>query len=319
MEKMILLSRLFSQGRALLEGKIQMEELYTDHPGEYLEKLGEADVILLGNQKFGSDLIEKLPRLKIIAKQGSGYDNIDLSAATSRGIPVVLSAGANANAVAEHVIAMVLAANKNLHDYDRAVRCGDFSYRYECRTREIRGKTIGLVGCGNIGKRVCQLAHGLDMEVLIFDPYIDRNQRGCMEAVFCETLKELLERSDTVSVHVPLTDQTRGMMGEQEIGWMKDGAVLVNCSRGGIVNEDALCRALKNGKLSAAGIDVFEKEPADRENPLFQLDNVIVTPHCAALTAETAGEMSRMTAEGILDALNGKPCQKAANPEVFKA
>lgn len=306
MAKMILLSRLFSQGKALLQGKVEMEELYTDHPEDHLEKLQEAEVILIGNQKFGSDLIEKLPKLRIIAKQGSGYDNIDVAAARKRGISIVLSAGVNANAVAEHVITLALAANKNLQEYDRAVRSGDFSYRYQCRTREIRGTAIGLIGCGNIGKRVCQLAQGLGMKVLVFDPYIDQGWCRDMQVTSCETLKELLEKSDTVSVHVPLTDQTRGMLGEREIGWMKDGAVLVNCSRGGIVKEAALCQALKEKKLFAAGIDVFEKEPADSANPLFELENVIVTPHCAALTVETAGEMSRLTAEGILEALNGK-------------
>lgn len=318
MKKMILLSRLFSQGMEMLRGKVELEELFTDNPLEHLEKLQQADIILLGNQKFGRDVIEKLPGLKIIAKQGSGYDNIDIAAATERKIPVVLSAGANASAVAEHVIALVLAANKNLHYYDRAVRDGEFSVRTQCRSQELGEKIIGLVGCGNIGAKVGAYASGLGMRVLIYDPYL--NQERCKEMGFslCGTLKELLEQSDTVSVHVPLTEGTRGMIGAQEIAWMKDGAVLVNCSRGGIVQEEALYQALKTGKLFAAGMDVFEQEPADKNNRLFEMDNVIVTPHCAALTRETSGAMSSMTAEGILDVLAGKPCRKAANPEVFQ-
>lgn len=318
MIKMVLLSRLFAQGMEILREKVELDEVYTDEPLEYLEKLRQADVILLGNQKFGRDIIEKLPRLKILAKQGSGYDNIDVEAATERNIPVVLSAGANANAVAEHVIALVLAANKNLHYYGNAVRRGEFSARSQCRTQEIGQKTIGLVGCGNIGVKVGSYAAGLGMKVIIYDPYLDPGR--CREMGFspCETLEELLEKSDTVSVHVPLTEQTRGMIGEQEISRMKDGAVLVNCSRGGVVDEAALYTALKEEKLFSAGIDVFEKEPADSSNKLFELENVIVTPHCAALTRETSNEMSRMTAEGILDVLAGKPCRKAANPEVFR-
>lgn len=317
MKKLVLLSKLFDPGMELLCGQLEIIEAITDHPEEKLELLKEADAILLGNQQFGRDMMERLPGLKLLAKQGSGYDNIDIQAATRRGIPVVLSAGANAGAVAEHVMMMVLAANKNLYYYDNAVRNGHFQVRSSCQSRTVEESVIGLVGCGSIGRMVGRYAQGMRMDVRVYDPYMNHKEAEELGFTVCNSLNELLEQSDTISIHVPLNDQTSNMIGSQQIARMKDGSVLVNCSRGGVVDEDALYQALKSKKLLAAGIDVYENEPAPQHHPLFSLDNVIVTPHSAALTKEAASIMSTMTAQGILDVLHHIPCQKAANPQVF--
>lgn len=317
MKELVLLSKLFEPGRSLLPPDIHVTECYTDEPETRLDILERADVILLGNQKFPGTLIDRLPRLKVLAKQGSGYDNIDVAAAGRRGIPVVLSAGANANSVAEHVMMLILAVNKRLTAYDHSARSGDFSARSRCEAREIKGKRLGLVGCGSIGKLVGTFAKGMGMEILSYDPYLPKQEAAALGFQSCRTLEELLEQSDTVSVHVPLNDSTRHMIGRKELRRMKDGAVLVNCSRGGTVDETALLEALTSKKLWGAGIDVYEEEPAKAENPLFALSNVIATPHSAALTQESAAGMSSMTIEGILDVLNQRPCRMAANPEVF--
>lgn len=318
MSRLVLLSKLYDPGRQMLPDDLEVVEAYTDFPEDMMDVLYEADIILLGNQKFPKEMIDRLPHLKAIAKQGSGYDNIDVKAASDRGIPVILSAGANAYSVAEHVIMMVLAANKNLHRYESAVRNGEFGIRSRCFAKEVGGTKLGLVGCGNIGMATGYLAKGLNMDVLAYDPCLTEEEIKKSGFQYCETFEQLLMESDTVSVHVPLNEKTRGMIGKAEIRKMKDGAVLINCSRGGIVREDALYDALVCGKLSAAGIDVYEQEPVMADHPLFTLDNVTATPHSAALTQDAAAVMSTMTVKGILDILHGKPCEKAANPEVFE-
>lgn len=318
MERIILLSKLYDAGRAMLEGKAELVEAYCDNPREVEALFEGAAGILLGNQKFGADIIARHPNLKFLAKQGSGFDNIDTAAATRAGMPVVISAGANAQAVAEHVMLLTLAANRCLYRYETAIRKGNFAVRSSCASRELQGKTLGLVGLGRIGRAVEKYARAFGMKTLAYDPWISPENAKETDCCLCESLEELLERSDTVSIHVPLTPETRGMLNARTILRMKPGSVLINCSRGGIVDEDALYRALTSGHLCAAGLDVFEREPASADHPLFTLDNVIATPHCAALTWESAQAMSSKTAEGILAVLEGKCWDGVANPEVYE-
>lgn len=316
MNKLVLLSRLFDAGMSVLNGKVVIEEHFCDDPREALDILREAEGVLIGNQRFGADIIDVCQNLRLIAKQGSGVDNIDLAAATKRGIPVVISAGANAQAVAEHVMMLVLSTCRNLIRYDRATRAGDFAIRSSCEERGLHGKKIGLVGCGKIGKAVCGYADAFGMQPLVFDPYLARQEGQSFS--LCNDLDSLLRASDIVSIHVPLTNETRGMIGEREFSMMKEGSVLINCSRGGIVDETALYKALKSGRLYGAGLDVHSTEPCLSEDPLFALDNVVVTPHSAALTKESADTMSTMTAMGILAVFEGKKWNQVANPEVLQ-
>ena len=317
MNQVVMLSKLFPEGMKRLVNKVELVECLTADPMQALLQLKEADAVLIGNQTFGGDLIERLPKLRAIAKQGSGYDNIDVRAATARGIPVVLSAGTNAASVAEHVIMMVLAANRNLRMYDNAVRAGNFSIRSACVSREVGGTSIGLIGFGRIGRAVARIASALEMRILVYDPYLPRTEAEKLGLISCENLVGLLSESDTVSIHVPLTGETRGLIGEKEIACMKPSAVLINCSRGNIVDERALCRALSEGRLFSAGIDVYASEPATADNPLFAFENVCVTPHSAALTQKAAAEMSRKTAEGLLAVLAGERWETVADPSVF--
>ena len=293
----LLLSRLYDAGMKLLAGKVDTIERFTDDPWTAIDDIRKADCILIGNQRFGSGLFEEARNLRILAKQGSGTDNIDLESAGKHGVAIVTSPGANARTVAEHVMMLVLAASRNLHMYDNATRTGMFSIRSSCQETGVYGKTIGLVGYGRIGRTVASYAKAFGMEVTVYDPYLAGD---CDGARVASDLDELCAMSDVISIHVPLSKETRGLFSASVIGKMKQGAVLVNCSRGGIVDEVALCQALESGRLHAAGIDVYAHEPAAPDNPLFKLDNVVVTPHSAALTKETADAMSLMTAEGIL-------------------
>lgn len=297
--KMVLLSRLYPAGHMLLEGKLDMKECFTDNPWEAIDEIRQAECILIGNQRFDRALFNEAVSLRILAKQGSGTDNIDLEAAADKGITVVTSPGANAKTVAEHVMMLILAASRNLHMYDKNVRSGNFGIRSSCNESGLYGKQIGLIGYGRIGKEVALYSRAFGMNVSVYDPYVkDADGISC-----CKDLDELCTASDIISIHVPRTPDTVGMISAEVISKMKKGAVLVNCSRGGIVDENALYDALRSGKLHAAGIDVFANEPASANNPLFSLDNIVVTPHSAALTKETADAMSIVTAEGILKAI----------------
>ena len=317
MEKLVLLSRLFDEGLQLLRGKVVLEERFCDDPWQALDALKDADGIFLGNQKLDGALMEQCPKLRLIAKQGSGFDNIDTAAATRLKIPVVISAGVNAHAVAEHVMMLMLAASRRLHQYDNAVRTGNFAQRSACEELELGGKMLGLIGYGKIGRAVAAFAKAFGMKIAVYDPYFAAEDAAKEQVLRFETVDTLLEQSDVISIHVPLTPGTRGMIGAAQIQKMKRDAVLVNCSRGGIVDETALYEALCSGHLFGAGIDVYAQEPARADHPLFRLEQVVATPHSAALTRESSASMSRMTAEGILHVLAGEQWTCIANPDVY--
>ena len=318
MKKMLMLSKLYEEGRNLLQGKVDIVEAFCNNVSEAEPLLDQADGLFLGNQKLDGEVLRRHPNIRFVAKQGSGVDNIDLKTATELNIPVVISDGANARAVAEHVMMLILAANRRLPVYYSGVKEGNFGIRSTCQSHELQGKTLGLIGFGRIGKSVGTYAAAFGMKIAVYDPWVIPDVVRSEGYLHCETLPELLHISDTVSIHVPLTEETRGMIGRNEIEQMKKEAVLVNCSRGGIVDENALYEALSTGRLFAAGLDVFAEEPASPDNPLFMLGNVVVTPHCAALTKESSNLMSRKTAEGILAVAAGEKWQGVANPEVFR-
>jgi len=317
MKKVVLLSKLYTPGRKLLENKVTIIEHYCNNILDAEEDIQDADCILIGNQHFDSSSFALCKNLQVLAKQGSGTDNIDLISATTRKIPVVISPGANAKSVAEHVIMLILASCRNLIKYDRATRNGDYEIRTNCGEYCIYGKKIGIIGYGKIGKEVCNYSRAFGMKVLIFDPFLCNVPSYETGVDFCNDISEIFKTCDIVSLHVPLTPETRGMIGSRQISMMKTGSVLINCSRGGIIDEEALYQALYNGHLHGAGLDVFTQEPPTAANPLFSLDNVVVTPHSAALTEESAFNMSTITAKGIIAVLSKQKWEHVANPKVF--
>jgi len=314
MKTMVLFSRLFNAGYEMLKDKMNLEEHFTNNILDEIESTKKADGIFLGNQKLDGDTISSFTNLKFIAKQGSGFDNIDVQTATRLGIPVIISDGVNAKTVAEHVMMLILAASRSLAKYDRAVRNGNFAIRSSCQEHNLEGKTIGLVGYGRIGKAVGEYSKAFDMAVKVYDPFLKEQE----QVDIVDSLDELLSFSDIVSIHVPLTDSTKNLFSAETIGKMKKDSILVNCSRGGIVDEKALAEALVSGKLAGAGIDVFASEPVQADNPLIGLDNVVLTPHSAALTKESSNSMSSLTAAGILAVIEGRRWDHLANPEVYR-
>jgi D-3-phosphoglycerate dehydrogenase len=265
----------------------------------------------------GAELLGRAPNLLIVSTNGAGYDTVDMKACTDRGVLVVNQSGGNAEAVAEHVIGMMLCMVKRMNDSDRALRAGTLKNRGDYMGREAYGKTIGIVGLGNVGKRIAELAGILfKMKVLAYDPYLPSEAVKARGAEKVE-LDDLLARSDFVSINCPLTPETRNLMGAREFALMKPGAYFITTARGSIHDEGALDKALHDKKIAGAGLDVWEKEPPPASHPLMKYENVMVTPHMAGVTHEARAKMGQIAAEQMLDALDGKPVPRIINPQVW--
>ena len=211
-----------------------------------------------------------------------------------------------------------MAASKDLLSCDSKTRAGDFNVRNRYKAFEVLGKTIGLVGCGNIGRELAKLAAAIGMKVSVFDPFIDANDIASLGYTYERKLDQLLAKADIVSLHAPLTEETRAMIGKRELNLMKPSSVLINCARGELVDEGALAEALSVGRIQSAAADVLVKEPFDTANPLFKLENFIATPHMAGLTRDAASRVTTMAAEGVLAILAGKRWPHVANKEVYE-
>lgn len=268
---------------------------------------------------FSAEVLASEPGLKVIARHGAGYDNIDIETAKNRGICVTYDPVSNGNAVAEHVVALILGCAKSIVSMDQETRKGNFRLRNERLTIETSGKTLGIAGYGRIGKMVARKAgYGLGMKIIAFDPYAlraektdrDTNGRADRESdegvELTDSLESLLRNSDFVSLHMPLTEQTKKIMGEKQFEWMKPTAYLINGARGELVDEAALIRALQQGKIAGAALDVFEKEPPEQDNPLLQMDQVILSPHNAALTRDAMDSMALTAARAVDAVLRGE-------------
>lgn len=263
------------------------------------EMIRDAYGIMAGVEPYDADMLSVCENLKCVVRFGVGTDNFDLEAMKKMGLEVgVIS---NKNAVAEFALTLILACIKNLIPYDRTVREGNWD-RYSMT--ELTGKTVGLLGFGRIGKRLAELLQSFDVKILVYDPFLD-NEAAKKLNVIPASFEEVLAQSDIVSVHVPSTKETYHLLNEQAFAKMKDGAVFINTARGALVAEDALVAALKSGKLSAAGIDVYEHEPITKDNPLFALSKVVAAPHVAALTYETNYNGGMISAQSIINVLNG--------------
>jgi D-3-phosphoglycerate dehydrogenase len=269
----------------------------------------EADAVMVRMTPIRAADLARASKLKVICKQGVGFDSIDIQAAAKHGIPVLRTPGVNSEAVAEMAMALALSAARRVTETDRMLRAGAKVDRTKILGVEMWRKTVGVIGMGNIGSRVARKWQGaFEAKVVYYDPYIDVSS---LEKV--QKLEDLLRRSDLVSIHVPLTDETRKMIGAPQLALMKNTAVLVNTSRGGIIDEAALYEALKAGRIFAAGLDVWEVEPPPRDAPLLSLPNVVGTPHAAGGTFDTQERSSLQVAMQVVEVLQGKPPQNRVN------
>jgi D-3-phosphoglycerate dehydrogenase len=271
------------------------------------------------DRKYHADaeLFAKTPELLVVSTTGAGYDTVNVQACTEAGILAVNQSGGNREAVAEHVMSVMIALSKRIGETDRVMRRQANMDRNQFMGEDVHGKTIGIVGIGNVGSRIAELARGLfAMRALAYDPYLTADQIAAKGAEKVE-LDALLRQADFVSVNCPLTQQTRGMIGAREYALMQPGAYFITTARGSIHDEAALAEALGRKAIGGAGLDVWEKEPPPLDNPLLQFDNVIVSPHVAGATHQARRNLAVIAAEQILDILDGKRPPRMLNPEVW--
>ena len=267
--------------------------------------------------KGTKELLARCPELLLMSASGAGYDPVDVGACTEAGVLVVNQTGANAEAVAEHVVAMVLSLTKKVLESDRSLRRERGVDREVFKGRNAQGRTIGIVGIGNVGRRVARICgKGLEMRVLAYDPYLtdaEIEARGAMPM----PLQELVSQADFVTVHCPLNDETRGIIGRQELALMRSHAFVINTARGGVIDEDALEGALRDGKIAGAGVDVWVVEPPPMDHQLLTFDNVIATYHTAGVTEDSRTLMAQWNADQVVQTLRGERPPRLVNPEAW--
>ncbi|MEQ8196376.1 MAG: hydroxyacid dehydrogenase [Rhodospirillales bacterium] len=306
MKNVLVLGKIHDAGLQILRAApdVSFTEL-AEHVPEIFDHLSETDAIIVRMTKIDQRVIDAAPKLKIVARHGVGYEAVDVGALTARGIPLALVGNVNATAVAEHTLAMMLAMAKKLVPYDHATRNGNFKIRDSFSQTELLNKTVLVAGFGRIGREVAQRCAAFGMKVVIADPFVPAEAVQAAGYQPAENFQAALPQADYVSIHVPKTPETENLITAKEIATMKDGAFIVNVSRGGMANEGDLYEALSSGKLAGAALDVFEPEPPKPDNPLFELDNLVVSPHCGAFTVECGQRMAEVCARNVLAVFEG--------------
>lgn len=277
---------------------------------ELLPMLSDIAAIALAGTPYRQTEIEASPAMQVVARIGVGYDAVDLAALTACRVPLMVAGTANSTSVAEQAFRLMIALAKRHEALDKLVREARWGDRRAGLPTEISGKTVVIVGFGRIGTRLARRCLAFDMQVLIYDPYVDP---ATIRGAGCEPVADLdaaLTRADFVSIHCPKNAEPVGMFNASRLAKMKQSAYLVNTARGGIIDERALHRALTTGRIAAAGLDAFEAEPTPRDNPLLKLENVVASPHMAGVTAEAVAAMAVQTAKNVLSVLDGAPLRE---------
>ncbi len=316
--KVLLYEEMHEEGKTILREKADIffaERLDEDY---LVDRVRDIDgIIVRANGRASRKVMESASKLKVVGRHGVGVENIDLEAATERGIWVVNTPDANDASVAEHFFGLALMLSKMLKKGEIALREGRFEARYEYIGNELHGKTLGILGFGRIGKTVARMGYkGFEMKILYYDTIRYKEVEGEIKASQV-SLDELLSQSDYISINLPMLPETKGLVGAREFSFMKPTAFIINVARGPVWDEKALYRVLKERKIAGAGSDVFEVEPATKDHPLFQLENFIGTPHMAAHTDEALRRMSRVAVD-IIRVLEGKKPVHPVNPVVVK-
>lgn len=302
--------------------EFQVDEKTDLKPENLKEVIKDYDALIVRSAtKVTKDIIEAAAKLRVIGRAGVGLDNVDIEAATQKGIIVMNTPGGNTISTCEHTMSMILSLSRNIPQANASTKKGEWK-RSKFMGIELYNKILGIMGFGRIGTEVAKRAFSFGMKVFAYDPFLSKEVAETIGVEVVE-LKELLENSDFITVHTPLTEETRHMISTEEFSIMKKGVRIINCARGGIIDEVALVVALKEGKVSAAALDVFEKEPLSSDSELLKFDNVIITPHLGASTEEAQINVAVEVAEIVRDALLGKGIRNAANypclePEVCK-
>lgn len=307
MSKIVVTGDIHEKGMEILRSAtdVHVEIVQDFSTAEAQATLAGADAVLIRTCKLTAEHIERAQRLKVVSRYGVGTDAIDINALTKARIPLAIAGDANTVSVAEHAFFLLIAAAKAAVRYDRAVRDGQWSFRDSFEAGVLEGKRLLIVGAGRIGRQLGRRAEAFGMAVSYFDPMVDlQNEHPAWRLE--EDLHRALGDADAVSIHVPMTSETRNLFDAVMLARMKKGSILVSTARGGVVEEQALADALRSGHLKAAGIDVFEQEPVGQDNPLLSIDSVVLSPHSAALSLEGAEMTAIVAARNCIDGLAGK-------------
>lgn len=320
MKQVLVNKPIHSAALELLAKEVEVLTPFTAPPDQVVQMMEGANGLVLcaGLNVTGKEM-DRWPKLEVIGRHGAGLDFLDLQAATARGLRVVFTPEGPTESTAEHTLMLMLATARKLPLLDRATRAGNFQIRDRVVGLELKGLDLGVVGFGRIGRRVASICReALGMSVYAFDPFLPRSAIEAGGATFTPSLKELAARVDVLTVHVPLSTDTRHLVDAEVIRAMRPGAILINASRGPVVDEAALVAALQEGRLGGAGLDVYDPEPPAADHPLFALDNVVLTPHLASFTEQGRKRMGLMVAEDVLRVLRGERPLFPANPQVFE-
>jgi D-3-phosphoglycerate dehydrogenase / 2-oxoglutarate reductase len=320
--KKVLLSEIIDEaGMQVLQGKVEVI-VSPDPSNKTVGRLiPDAEALILRTAtQVTRAMIQKALRLKVISRTGGGLNNVDVEAATEHNVVVCGVKGPQDRFVAEHATSLMGALAKQFFYLDGQTRKGNFKSRFEYKPVGLAGKRVGLIGLGRIGRIVAEICiHGFGMEVSAYDPYVSPQSSGSSAIKISESMDEVISTADFLSLHVPVTDQTKGLIGKRELELMKPTSFIINTSRGEVIHEAALVDALKRGVVAGAGLDVFEKEPPDASNPLFQIPKVILTPHSAALTKDSVAKLAEGAAENALRVLEGKAPSFSPNWDTVRA
>lgn len=309
MKKRVMLQLPYSDGlKAVFEGRDDIEVEHFTELGEdnIHQHIGNYEAVVLGIAPFTPRLIEAADKLMIASRFGVGYDAVNVPALTKAGVPLSIAGIANSVTVAEHSLFFMLALAKQALAYDRETRKGNWAVRFEKPAFDLAGRTVLIMGFGRIGRRLVNRCVAMEMKVLVHDPYVLQDGIVTAGATPVSDWRGLLGEIDFLSINCMKNEETTGMIGAKELAAMQEGAFVVNTARGGIVDEAALYDALKSNTIAAAGIDPFVVEPATADNPLFELDNIIVSPHSAGVTRESVFRMGQIAAQNVVDCFDGK-------------
>jgi len=280
--------------------------------------LDGADGVIVMYEEIDAERMDRMPDCRIVSRTGIGVDNVDLAAATERGIHVTNVPDYCIPEVSDHTLALLLGLERKVVEYDRQVKAGEWDVTTGRTMHRIPERTLGLVAFGDIARAVCEKATAFGMDVITFDPYLSEEDVAGTDATLVDDLGTLLGESDYVSVHTPLTPETEEMIGDKEFGRMKESAFIINPARGGIIDEAALVDALEDGEIAGAALDVLAEEPPEPDDGLLQLDQVILTPHSAWNSAESVVELREKAARNVRDAFEGKPSEYVVNDGVLE-
>ena len=306
--KVLVVQGLHEQGLEMLKQRsdIEFKVLLSDDENEILEAAKDVNGITVRTAQITEKIINSSQNLQVISRHGVGYDSINLKSLNNKKIPLTIAAHSNMISVSEQAMFFLLALNKNIFYYDDFTRKGDWTNRWDVKAWDLAGKNIMVIGFGRIGSNFVKRALVFDMNVYVYDPYVDHEKIKKSGAIAIENLNDNLSKMDAITLHCPKNEETTNLFTKKEFHIMKKNAFIINCARGGILNEDDLYKALLNKKIAGAGLDVFDVEPTPSTNPLFKLKNVILSPHSAGVTVESTVRMATETVQNVLDVFDNK-------------